>query len=79
MIKWRVCEDGIVVYVPATCETYVLDVGLQSFFSNDPRLIHSSDTLISDADGAVIRSKELFLFRPIAEELIDLKIFDLVT
>lgn len=67
------------MYVPATCETYILDVGLQSFFNNYPSLIHSSDTLISDAVGLDAKSKELFLSRPVAEELIDLKIFDRVT
>lgn len=31
-VKWRTFDDGLVVYVPATCETHILPPHFAAFF-----------------------------------------------
>ena len=33
-VKWRVFDDGLVVYVPATCETHLLPLELTPLFES---------------------------------------------
>ena len=75
-VKWREYDDGIVVYVPATCETHILQPHFAAFFraselqSVEPvKGINTVAQSSGDAAGPGLSGQ-------FAEELVLLKIFD---
>ena len=79
-VKFRVCEDGIVVFVPATCETHILSLSLSPLFQHDPAVIgvvyDGSDAEWGDGHESVRR---VFVSPHIVKELVGLKIFDVIS
>ena len=75
-VKWRAYEDGIVVYVPATCETHVLPPHYAVFFRScsSPCVETASgiNTLAEDSIDVV----DALASREFAKELTTLKILD---
>jgi len=64
-VKWREYDDGIVVYVPATCESHILAKHFAPFF-------HASSPLEPfDCEVAISSFPVQFV-----EELVSLKILD---
>ena len=79
-VKFRICEDGIVVFVPATCETHILSTSLGPLFQHDLAAItvvdDRSDAEGDDGQGSVRR---VFVAPHIVKELVGLKIFDVTS
>ena len=79
-VKCRICEDGIVVFVPATCETHILSTSLSSLFKHEAAEIgvvdDGSDAEVGDGHGSVRR---VFVSPHIVNELVGLKIFDVIS
>jgi hypothetical protein len=75
-VKWRVYDDGIVVYVPATCETHVLATHFVSLFHASSMLAASRKSEMGTLEEfdreAVISSLSVQFI----EELVLLKILD---
>ena len=42
VLKWKIYEDGIVVYVPATSETHILSLALAPVFQHSSILIEQA-------------------------------------
>lgn len=79
-VKFRVCEDGIVVFIPATCETHILSTSLSSLFKREAAEIgvidDGSGTEVGDGHGSVRR---VLVSPHIVKELVGLKIFDVIS
>ena len=79
-VKFRICEDGIVVFVPATCETHILSLSLGPLFQHCPAVIgvvnDGSDAEGGDGHESVRR---VFVSPHIVKELVGLKIFDMTS
>ncbi len=76
-VQWRGYEDGVVVYVPETCETHILPVDFLGMLVTPQRvLVVEQDGVIeklyNTSDGVL----ETRVSRSFVEELTDLKIFD---
>jgi hypothetical protein len=75
-VKWREYDDGIVVYVPATCESHILAKHFATFFHASSPLAASlkseTGTLEQfDREAAISSFSVQFV-----EELVSLKILD---
>ena len=75
-VKWRAYDDGIVAYVPATCETHILPPHFAAFFrsvaswSSGP--VKTANTLAQDSSETPAPGVE----DQFISELIALKILD---
>ena len=77
-VNWRAYEDGIVVYVPATCETHILEPQFAAFFRSiafRPSEVENSNSMGEDAFDAVAEPWDA---GSLVQELVSLKIIDVV-
>ena len=77
-VKWRAYEDGIVVYVPATCETHILEPQFAAFFrsiASRPFEVENSNPMGEDTFDAVDEPGDA---GSLVQELVSLKIIDVV-
>jgi hypothetical protein len=75
-VRWREYDDGIVVYVPATCETHILPPHFAAFFRASSARFFESPQSVHTLAGT---SREVAISPnagEFADELISLKIFD---
>ncbi len=75
-VKWRAYDDGVVVYVPASCETHVLPPHFAAFFrsvdSNSAKPTTAFITLAADSSTI----PPMGIDEPFLSELVALKILD---
>ena len=75
-VKWREYEDGVVVYVAATCETHILEPQFAAFF----RLVASQASKPGAGNNELPESPSEFrdplITGSFLQELVSLKILD---
>ena len=77
-VQWRAYEDGIVVYVPATCETHILEPQFAAFFhslASRRSEVENSNPMGEDTFEAVDEQGDA---ASLVQELVSLKIIDVV-
>ena len=76
--KWRAYEDGVVVYVPATCETHILEPQFAAFFRSVAAQLSGVENGDPADDQAFGAGAEPLIAGSFVQELVSLKILDVV-
>ena len=75
-VKWREYDDGIVVYVPATCETHILAKHFSAFFHASSPLAASLKSGAGTLETFDCEAASSSFPVQFVEELLSLKILD---